>query len=64
MTAATLPVPTRSPENWFLDAEIYARDGNVDDALAAANRGIEALENCDQKVTAKAVVRPAEWEST
>ncbi len=34
----------RSAENWFLDAAIYAHDGDVEQAIAAAQRGIEALQ--------------------
>ncbi len=36
--------PDRAAEHWFLDAAVYARDGDRDQALAAARRGIAALE--------------------
>ena len=33
----------RSPEHWFLDGAIYARDGDKTAATLAAQRGVEAL---------------------
>lgn len=35
----------RSAENWFLDAATFARDGDVEQAIAAAQAGIAALTN-------------------
>ena len=37
----------RSAENWFLDAATYARDGNIEQAIAAALAGIAALKNAE-----------------
>jgi hypothetical protein len=42
--AAMSAAPERSAENWFLDAATYAGDGDLDEAIAAAKRGIEAAE--------------------
>jgi len=36
-------VPSRSAVNWFLDAATYARDGETDLAIEAAESGIAAL---------------------
>ncbi len=38
-----LSSPKRSAENWFLDAAVYARDGDVEHAIEAAESGIAAL---------------------
>jgi hypothetical protein len=43
MSAPTTPIPARSAENWLLDAATYARDGDIDEAIAAARLGLEAL---------------------
>jgi hypothetical protein len=45
MTADVLA--PRSAENWFLDAATYARDGDVEQAIAATQRGIEALRSTE-----------------
>ena len=37
--------PARSAVNWFLDAATYARDGDVEHAIAAALAGIAALKD-------------------
>ncbi len=37
------PVPFRSAENLFLDAAIYTRDGDFEQAIAAARVGIAIL---------------------
>jgi len=37
------PVPFRSAENLFLDAAIYTRDGDFEQAIAAARSGIAIL---------------------
>ena len=35
--------PTRSAENWLLDAATYARDGDIDEAIAAAKNALKVL---------------------
>jgi hypothetical protein len=39
--------PARSAVNWFLDAATYARDGDIEQAIAAALAGIAALKNAE-----------------
>ena len=38
-----LPTELRSAVNWLLDAATYARDGDVDNAIRAASRGLAML---------------------
>ena len=41
-TRKTKTVP-RTAEHWFLDAAIFARDGDYENARLAARRGLRAL---------------------
>lgn len=38
-----LPQPVRSAANWLLDSATYARDGDVENARVAAQRGLTIL---------------------